>query len=88
MPHPLDELLSRKEIAAYFGRDRITVYRWEQDGLRFVGGRATVSKVSWFLELRDAAREVGYDCQRLVAATREEQERVLRLALDLRRRQA
>lgn len=80
------KLLSRKEVAHRFERDRTTVWRWEGEGLTFRNGRITEAEVAWFLELRDAAKTLMLDPRYVVTADRVEQVRYLELAVKIRTR--
>ena len=80
MPEP-PPLLSRKEVAFAFGRDRVTVWRWECEGLRFRDGRVTEAEVAWFLEQRDAARRLKMGVPEFLALPRPALEHLLRAAL-------
>jgi hypothetical protein len=76
--------MSRKEIADHFERDRVTVYRWERDGLKLVDGRGTVGEVAWFLELRDSAKTLRIDPRKVVLLPRDDQVRLIARALEVR----
>ncbi len=82
--HNPNELLTRKEVAFLFKRERTTVYRWEREGLKFRDGRITAAEVVWFLEQRDAARALGMEVRDFLEKPREVREKLMEAAIRAR----
>jgi len=57
-----------------------TLWRWEREGLTFVGGRIEEGKLAWWLEQAEAARRLGMKVLEFLRLPRRRREQLLERA--------